>query len=183
MYLFPHAWYFFPFFGSVCAPLCCKLVMCVLVLHGWAWSWRQQIPEFARTGHAANASLGHNLLRLQSPYTGVSTSPSPETPKKSQKGLPGPPGLERQKSVEKSQIRRLQNQCSGTFRYFFDTPGREAREVLFETFWGFRGSGVWRLLYMGIAIARHVESTQAVFLLFGGNFPIFWAQAEKCGTL
>ena len=40
------------------------------------------------------------------------------------------------------------------FRHFFDTPGREAREVLFETFRGFRGSGVWRLLYMGIAIAK-----------------------------
>ena len=40
----------------------------------------------------------------------------------------------------------------GLFRHFFDTPGREARERLFETFWGFRGSGVWRLLYMGIAI-------------------------------
>ena len=40
----------------------------------------------------------------------------------------------------------------GLFRHFFDTPGSEAREDLFETFWGFRGSGMWRLLYMGIAI-------------------------------
>ena len=40
-------------------------------------------------------------LRLQSPYTGVSTPPSPEIPKKSQKGVPGPPGPECQKSVEK----------------------------------------------------------------------------------
>ena len=30
----------------------------------------------------------------------------------------------------------------GLFRHFFDTPGREAREHLFETFSGFRGSGV-----------------------------------------
>ena len=44
----------------------------------------------------------------------------------------------------------------GLFRDFFDTPGREAQERLFETFWGFRGSGVWRLLYMGIAIVRVV---------------------------
>ena len=42
----------------------------------------------------------------------------------------------------------------GLFRHFFDTPGREAREVPFETFWGFRDQRVWRLLYMGIAIVR-----------------------------
>ena len=39
------------------------------------------------------------------------------------------------------------------FDSFFDTPGREAREPPFETFWGFRGSGVWRLLYMAGPIA------------------------------
>ena len=54
-------------------------------------------------------------LRLQSPYTGVSTPSTPEIPKKSQKGLPGPPRPECQKSV-------------GTFSTLFDTPGREARE-------------------------------------------------------
>ena len=48
----------------------------------------------------------------------------------------------------------------GLFRHFFETPGREVREHLFETLWGFRGSGVWRLLYMGIAIA-----TQTLILL------------------
>ena len=41
-------------------------------------------------------------LRLQSPYTGVSTRLSHEIPKKSQKGVPEPPGPECQKSVEKS---------------------------------------------------------------------------------
>ena len=46
------------------------------------------------------------------------------------------------------------NQCSGTFRHFFDTPGGEGREDLLEIFWGFRGSGVWRLLYMGAVIVR-----------------------------
>ena len=40
----------------------------------------------------------------------------------------------------------------GLFRHFLDTPAGEAQEALFETFWGFRGSGVWRLLYMGLAI-------------------------------
>ena len=91
------------------------------------------------------------------PYTGVSTPPSPEIPKKSQKGVPGPPGPECQKSVEKVPNDPKKSQkdykisVRGLFRHFFDTPGGEAREVLFETFWGFRGSGVWRLLYMGIA--------------------------------
>ena len=42
----------------------------------------------------------------------------------------------------------------GLFRHFLDTPGREARERLFETFWGFRGSGVWRLLYMAAGHAN-----------------------------
>ena len=32
----------------------------------------------------------HKTLRLQPPYTGVSTTPGPEIPKKSQKGVPGP---------------------------------------------------------------------------------------------
>ena len=93
-------------------------------------------------------------LRLQSPYTGVSTPPTPEIPKKSQKGVPGPPGPECQKSVEKVPAHPFWSLFDsfsshlGLFRHFFDTPGREARERLFETFWGFRGSGVWRLLYM-----------------------------------
>ena len=93
-------------------------------------------------------------LRLQSPYTGVSTPPTPEIPKKSQKGVPGPPGPECQESVEKVPAHPFWSLFDsfsshlGLFRHFFDTPGREARERLFETFWGFRGSGVWRLLYM-----------------------------------
>ena len=40
-------------------------------------------------------------LRLQSPHTGVSTPLRPEIPKKSQKGVSGPPCPECQKSVEK----------------------------------------------------------------------------------
>ena len=50
----------------------------------------------------------------------------------------------------------------GLFRHFFDTPGREARERLFETFWGFRGSGVWRLLYIGIAIVMFWLTEQSL---------------------
>ena len=38
------------------------------------------------------------VLRLQSPYTGESTPPSSEIPKKSEKGLPRPPGQECRKS-------------------------------------------------------------------------------------
>ena len=47
---------------------------------------------------ALKSTLG---LRWEPPYTGVSTPPSPEIPKKSQNGLPGPPRPECQKSVEK----------------------------------------------------------------------------------
>ena len=36
-------------------------------------------------------------LRLQSPYTGVSTPPNPKILKESQKGLPRPPRLESRK--------------------------------------------------------------------------------------
>ena len=97
-------------------------------------------------------------MRLQSPYTGVSTPPNHEIPQKSQKALPGPPGPECQKSVEKvpKDPKRSQKgikiSVRGLVRHFCDTPGQEAREDLIETFWGFRGSGVWRLLYMGIVI-------------------------------
>ena len=52
----------------------------------------------------------------------------------------------------------------GLFRHFFDTPGREARKRLFETFWGFRGSEVWRLLYMGIAIVNLGEKLKGSLL-------------------
>ena len=67
-------------------------------------------------------------LQLQSPYTGVSTPPSPEIPKKSQKGVSGPPGPECQKSVEKVPEHwfwSLFDSFSGRlglFRHFFDTP-------------------------------------------------------------
>ena len=107
--------------------------------------------------------MGQKLvLRWEPPYTGVSTPPSPETPKKSQKGVPGPPGPECQKSVEKVLNDPKMSQkdykisVRGLFRHFFDALGREAREHLFETFWGFRGSGAWRLLYMAAPIAKLV---------------------------
>ena len=81
-------------------------------------------------------------LRLQSPYTGVSTPPSPKISKKSQKGLPGPPGPECQKSVEKvpNDPKKSQKGCKisvrGLFRHFFDTGrGRPG-----SPFWDFLGS-------------------------------------------
>ena len=112
----------------------------------------------------------HLVLRLEPPYTGVPRPSGPEIPKKSQKGVPGPLGLECRKSVEKvpNDSKRGQKDYKisvrGLFRHFFDTPGREAREDLFETFWGFRGSGVWRLLYMGIAIVNLVCTLLIHFL-------------------
>ena len=50
-----------------------------------------------------------------------------------------------------------------SIRHFSDPPGQEAREDLFETFWGFQGSGVWRHLSIwggwgGIAIVMQIEN-------------------------
>ena len=79
----------------------------------------------------------------------------------SQKGLPGPPRPECQKSVEnlvpknpKKSQKGVTISVRGLFRHFFDTPGQEAQEDLFETFWGVRGSRVWRLLKLAVPIAR-----------------------------
>ena len=115
------------------------------------------------------ASKMAKALRLEPPYTGVPKPSGPEIPKKSQKGVPGPPAPECQKSVEKipNDPKKCQKDSKisvwGLFRHFFDTPRGEAREVLFETFWGFRGSGVWRLLYMGIAHATKAVSLKSPF--------------------
>ena len=71
------------------------------------------------------------------------TSPTelqPKDPKKSQKGV-------------KISVWRH-------FRHFFDTPGGEAREDPFETFWGFRGSGVWGVSFV------HFGSFFAFFVPF-----------------
>ena len=63
------------------------------------------------------------------------------------------------KVSKKSQLtrKRVKKTAKSVFGDFFGAfltlPAGEAREVRFETFWGFRGSGVWRLLYMGIAHA------------------------------
>ena len=108
-------------------------------------------------------------LRWEPPYTRVSTPPSPEKPnKKFQRTLPGPlknlfPGLPT-RSVEIASkkspnidfdtfLTLFRVLLLGLLRHFFDTPGGEAREELFETIWGFWGSGVWRLLYVAVPIA------------------------------
>ena len=41
----------------------------------------------------------------------------------------------------------------GLFRHFFDAPGQEAWEDLFETFWGIRAQRASGLLYMAAPIA------------------------------
>ena len=46
------------------------------------------------------------------------------------------------------------------FRHFFDTPGQEAREDLFQTFRGFRDLRVRRLLDMENAIVSKEEGGQ-----------------------
>ena len=53
------------------------------------------------------------------------------------------------------------------FRNFYGALGGEAREDLFETYWGFRGSGVSRLLYMGIAVANKTAIEYAFVCYLG----------------
>ena len=77
-------------------------------------------------------------------------------PQKVSKRSPGPPGPECPNSLEKSQ--KVSKKCQqetfptlflrlfDSFRDFLDTPGREARGDLFETFWGFRARRARRLL-------------------------------------
>ena len=87
----------------------------------------------------------------------------------------------------------------GLLRHFFHTPGLKAPDEFFETFWGFRGSGVCRLLYMGIAIVTLLADagvdqnfqrnlgatglyefqgtfvwTKGPFALFAGKFVSLW---------
>ena len=97
-----------------------------------------------------------HVFRLEPPYTGVPRPCVPEILKKSQKGLPRPPGPKCQKSVEKVPKDPTKSQTGvkfsvrGLFRHFSDTPGGEARGDPFDTFGdlGARGCGdscIWGL--------------------------------------
>ena len=84
---------------------------------------------------------------------------APKSPKSLKKDFPGLPARSVKKvskkppSADFAVFLTLFRVIWDFFDTFFATPGREALEVLFQTFWGFRGSGVWRLLLVGIAIA------------------------------
>ena len=56
----------------------------------------------------------------------------------------------------------------GLFRHFFDNLGQEAREHLFETFWGFRAQRASGLLYMAAPIASQVTDLDVTVLGFSG---------------
>ena len=72
---------------------------------------------------------------------------APKPPKSLKKVFPGLPARSVKKVSKKSQMTRKRVKKTttsvhlGLFRHFFDTPGREAREHLFETFWGVSGLG------------------------------------------
>ena len=108
--------------------------------HGWTWNilicgWGAAIYRSPEALWARNPQkVSKKCSRASRPGVSKKCRKVPNDPKKSQKDY-------------KSSV-------WGLFRHFFDIPGGEAREHLFDTFWGFRGSGVWRLLYMGIAIAN-----------------------------
>ena len=101
-------------------------------------------------------------LRVQSPYTGVSTPPSgraPKSPKSLKKDFPGLPAQSVKKVSKKSPntdfvvFLTLFWVIWDFFDTFFDTPGQEAREPPFETFWGFWAQTASGLLYMAAPIA------------------------------
>ena len=104
--------------------------------------------------------MGQNFrpsLRLQSPHTGVSRPPAPKPPNSLNKVFLGLPARSVKKVSRKSlntDFETLSNifWVLGDFRHFLDTPGQKACEDLLETLWGFRGSGVRRLLYMAVPI-------------------------------
>ena len=87
---------------------------------------------------------------LQSPETEVSrpSDLGPKFPKSRKKVFPGLTA----RSIKKVSKKSPNTDCEtfltvfsgalGLFRHFFDTPGREAREDLFETFWGDFGLSV-----------------------------------------
>ena len=86
--------------------------------------------------------------------------PEPRNPQKSLKKVwPGLPAQSVKKVSKKSpntRFRLLLDSFSGPLgllRHFFGTPGREAREDLFETFVGFWGQRAPGLLYMAVPIA------------------------------
>ena len=63
------------------------------------------------------------VLRLRSPCTGVSAPPSPEIPKKSQKGVPGPPARSVKKVPKKPQTtrKRVKKTTKSALGDFIDT--------------------------------------------------------------
>ena len=92
-------------------------------------------------------------------YRSLHSPLTPKSPKSLKKVFPGLPAQSVKKVSKKSlntHFRVLLDSFSGPlglFRHFFGTPGREAREDLFETFWGFWGQRASGLLYMAVPIA------------------------------
>ena len=110
--------------------------------------------------HQCKSGVALKQESVRPPYTGVPRPLWARNPPKSLKKVF--PGLRARsvKKVSKNESERLQNQCSWTFLTL--RAGRRGNAFL-RLFGGFRGSGgVWRLLYMGIAIAA-LSRTSPVF--------------------
>ena len=113
--------------------------------------------------HSRESSLWLFLTLLYcvcNPHIQESPHPrAPESPKSLKKDFPGLPVGSVKKVSKKSPNTDFEVFFSGhlaLFRHFFDTPGREAREHHFETFWGFRAQRALGLLYMAAPIATFV---------------------------
>ena len=86
-----------------------------------------------------------------------------KSPKSLKKVFPGLPTRSVQKVSQKSPntdfdtFLTLFRVLWDFFDTFWNTPGREAQEDLFEPFWGFRAPRGSTLLYMAVLIAMHVS--------------------------
>ena len=119
-------------------------------------SWGHRCPLWVVGGswrHSPRARRMAFWLTIAIPiYRSLHTTPeAPYSQKVSKRSCRagGPPRPECQKGVEKVLKHWFLTPFwlfLGSFGTFFDTLKREAREDFFETFWGFRGSAVWRLL-------------------------------------
>ena len=89
------------------------------------------------------------MLRWEPPYAGVSTPPSPEIPKKSQKALRGPPLKKCQKGVKKGVKKTAKSVFGGFFETFLTLRAGRAGKTFLRLFgdFGARECGdscIWR---------------------------------------
>ena len=114
--------------------------------------------SFVMSGRASSRAIKwlhpQSLIALMT--IGTATYRTPEAlwariHKKPKRVFPGLPAWSVKKASKKSpRSRKRVKHVSKSVFGFLTLRARNAREDLFETLWRFRGSGIWRHLYMGI---------------------------------